>query len=104
MNFICNGKTYDTDKPLYIVGRDFGKGSWYPFENGGSLCASEATVKCKKGTIKQICMDYNHGQSFVSSFKMDIPSYGNFVNSNEAIFAESPIKARKLYEERRRGK
>ena len=65
---------------------------------------SNATIKCKKGTIINIYMDYNHGQSFVSGFDINVPSYQFRLNSNKVIFAESPQKARKKYDDMAREK
>lgn len=99
MKFLFNGETYDTDKHLFVVGRTYDKVSWYSYHKGDSFYESNATIKCKKGTIISIYMDYNHGQSFVSGFDINVPSYQFRLNSNKVIFAESPQKARKKYDD-----
>ena len=51
MKFLFNGETYDTDKHLFVVGRTYDKVSWYSYHKGDSFYESNATIKCKKGTI-----------------------------------------------------
>lgn len=99
MKFLFNGETYDTDKHLFVVGRTYDKVSWYSYDKGDSFYESNTIIKCKKGTIKRIYIDYNHGQSFVSGFDINVPSYHFRLNSNKVIFAESPQKARKKYDD-----
>ena len=100
MKFYYNGKTYDTDMHLYVVGNTYL--NWYPIykdyhsHHNGSL-------RCKKGTISCIYVDYNSGQSFVSGFDIYIPSQMTTLDSRKVVFAESPIKARQLYEELQKG-
>lgn len=105
MEFYWKGKTYDTDKHVYVVGRTYGRQeSWYSYDKGDPFYDSNDIIKCKQGTIKHIYMDYNHGQSFVSGFDIEVPSYDYRLDSNKVVFAESPIKARQLYEDIARGK
>ena len=105
MEFYCNGKTHDTDKYLYVVGITYERnGSWYPFKKGDSFYGPKDIIKCKQGTIKRIYMDYNYGQSFVKGFDIEVPSYDLSLDRNKVVFAESPQKARKKYDDMVRGK
>lgn len=105
MKFYWKGKTYDTDKHVYVAGYMYDrKSNWIPFDRENIKNYPGFIIKCKEGTINRLYIDYNHGQSFVSGFDINVPSYYHRLDSNKVIFAESPIKARQLYEDIARGK
>lgn len=93
MQFYYGGKTWDTDKPVYVVGHRYKDGSWFPFRENQTINANVGwTVKCKRGTIRNINVDYNFGQSFVCGFEIYVPSYDGTLRTSEVIIAGDSAK------------
>lgn len=101
MQFYYGGKTWDTDKPVYVVGRLHKGESWFPLRydwasNGDWIGDWIGAVKCKQGTIRNIHIDYNFGQSFVCDFEICVPPYGVALSVSKVIVTETPHNAKKM--------
>lgn len=83
MTFEFSGQTWDTDKPVFVVGhnsRIWANVSWYPYAKS-SWCADhngkdyrDYGIACKKMLIKTIHLEDKNGVNFVKDIEFTLPN------------------------------
>lgn len=98
MKFYCQGREWDTDKPVYVAGFVIRK-SWFSVKNivNDGEEVEKYGLKCRQGVISKIYMDFNNGQSYVKDFQISIPKERDNVNAHDCIISDSAKGAAELY-------
>ena len=83
MTFEFCGQTWDTDKPVFVVGhssRIWAKVTWYLYrKNDYGTASNESTyrdygIACKKMLIKTICFEDRNGINSVKDIEFALPN------------------------------
>lgn len=111
MKFRFKGIEFDTDKYVYVLCH-YHKDTYH----GGEWCHAinydmyrttpgikSYPIKCKRGVIKNIEVDFNHGQSFVTNFEVEVKNYHGKINIKNNFIAHTTKQARELYDEALKG-
>jgi len=92
MEFLFDGKTWDTDKKVYVAGFVLIK-TWFPLHKSGDWDVEKKiqyNPKCRQGYISELHFDYNNGQqSFVKNITVFIPKECKSYNANDCFVASS---------------
>lgn len=97
MKFYCQGREWDTDKPVYVAGFVIRK-SWFPVKNSmDNKEVEKYGLKCRKGIISKICMNFNNGQSYVNDIWVFVPKEQDTINIHGYIISDSVKGVAELY-------
>lgn len=97
MKFYCQGREWDTDRPVYIAGFVIKK-SWFPIKNiTNNEEVEKYGLKCRKGIISKIYIDFNNGQSYVKDIQFYIPKDQENINARGYIISDSAKGVAELY-------
>lgn len=96
MQFYCNGETWDTDKPVYVLGQYVLR--WFPLSSQDLPRLNDNALVCKKVYIKTIEIEHDGTQSWVKNFTTTCPSDRMITLSlDRCIIGKSPKRAKKKY-------
>lgn len=105
MKFYYKDREFDTDKYVYVLFQyhkdTYHGGEWLHAIHYGMndyiMNPTNYPIKCKRGTIKNIEIDFNNGQSFVTNFEVEIKGYEYTINAQKNFIAHNTKEPRELY-------
>lgn len=100
MKFCCNGREWNTDAPVYILG--YCIKNWFPVNTrykDDMRKPKMVSVVCRKEHISNLVIEHDGGGSWVSDFLVTSKDGYGHLNCRDHIFGKSPQEAKRLYKE-----
>lgn len=100
MKFFCNGREWDTDAPVYVLG--YCIKNWFSVDTRrkDNLHSPKMFgVVCRKERISNLKIAHEAGRSWVEDFFVTSKDGYGHLNCCDHIFGKSPKEAKRLYEE-----
>lgn len=106
MKFEFDGREFDTDKPIYVLGYEI-KNYWHPLRPDCDLRAGFYPVKCKKTYVADLQFFYStvDKKNIIYSMKFYTKGY-SFIHCdydrNRVFIGHSPSECKKIFEQWRK--